>query len=35
MQQAFIIRPFGTKKDSAGKEVDFERIHRELRTCSA
>ena len=30
MQQAFIIRPFGTKKDSAGKEVNFERIHREL-----
>jgi hypothetical protein len=30
MQQAFIIRAFNTKKDSAGKEVDFERIHREL-----
>jgi hypothetical protein len=30
MQQAFIIRAFKTKKDSAGKEVDFERIHREL-----
>jgi hypothetical protein len=30
MQQAFIIRAFKTKKDSAGTEVDFERIHREL-----
>ena len=30
MQQAFIIRAFKTKKDSAGKEVDFERIHSEL-----
>ena len=30
MQQAFIIRAFNTKKDSAGREVDFERIHREL-----
>jgi hypothetical protein len=30
MQQAFIIRPFDTKKDSAGREVDFERIHRQL-----
>jgi hypothetical protein len=26
MQQAFIIRAFNTKKDSAGREVDFERI---------
>jgi hypothetical protein len=30
MQQAFIIRAFNTKKDSVGKDVDFERIHREL-----
>jgi hypothetical protein len=30
MQQAFIIRPFDTKKDSAGRVVDFERIHRQL-----
>jgi hypothetical protein len=30
MQQAFIIRAFNTKKDSSGKEIDFERIHREL-----
>jgi hypothetical protein len=27
MQRAFIIRPFGKKKDSAGKEIDFEAIH--------
>ncbi len=30
MRQAFIIRAFDTKKDSSGKEIDFERIHREL-----
>jgi hypothetical protein len=30
MQRAFVIRPFGTKKDSAGTEIDFERVHREL-----
>ncbi|MFC7738254.1 tetratricopeptide repeat-containing protein [Roseomonas sp. GCM10028921] len=30
MQRAFIIRPFGKKKDSAGKEVDFERVHNAL-----
>ena len=30
MARAFIIRPFGQKKDALGKEVDFERIHREL-----
>jgi hypothetical protein len=30
MQRAFVIRPFGTKKDSAGAEIDFERVHREL-----
>jgi hypothetical protein len=30
MERAFVIRPFGTKKDTAGKEIDFERIHREL-----
>jgi hypothetical protein len=30
MQRAFIIRPFNMKKDSSGKEVDFERTHREL-----
>ncbi len=30
MQQAFVIRPFGKKKDTSGTEVDFERIHEKL-----
>ena len=30
MQRTFIIRPFDKKRDGAGKEIDFERIHREL-----
>lgn len=30
MARAFIIRPFGTKLDSKGQEVDFERVDREL-----
>ena len=30
MQRAFIIRAFNTKKDSLGKEINFERVHREL-----
>ncbi|HEY9063849.1 MAG TPA: tetratricopeptide repeat-containing protein [Burkholderiaceae bacterium] len=30
MARAFIIRPFGTKVDSKGQEVDFERVDREL-----
>jgi tetratricopeptide (TPR) repeat protein len=30
MARAFIIRPFGPKQDSAGKLIDFERVHREL-----
>src|SRR5216683_4314518 len=30
MQRAFIIRPFGAKKDSSGTEIDFERVHRDL-----
>ncbi len=30
MVQAFVIRPFDKKKDSSGKEIDFERIHNEL-----
>ena len=30
MARAFVIRPFGTKKDSAGKDIDFERVQREL-----
>jgi hypothetical protein len=27
MARAFVIRPFGKKKDSAGREFDFEAIH--------
>jgi hypothetical protein len=30
MQRAFVIRPFGKKKDAAGKDIDFERVHNEL-----
>ena len=31
MSRAFVIRPFGTdKKDSAGKVLDFERVHKDL-----
>lgn len=30
MARAFVIRPFGEKKDASGKKVDFELIHREL-----
>src|ERR1700741_2562743 len=30
MQRAFVIRPFGTKTDSARTEIDFERVHQEL-----
>jgi hypothetical protein len=30
MHRAFVVRAFNTKKDSAGKEIDFERIHRDL-----
>jgi hypothetical protein len=30
MARAFVIRPFGNKKDSAGKELNFERVHSEL-----
>jgi tetratricopeptide (TPR) repeat protein len=30
MAQAFIIRPFGKKKDSSGTEIDFDRVHTEL-----
>jgi hypothetical protein len=30
MQRAFVIRPFGTKTDSTGTEIDFERVHQEL-----
>ena len=28
MQRVFIIRGFGSKKDSAGQVVDFERVYR-------
>jgi hypothetical protein len=30
MQRAFIIRPFGKKKDRAGREIDFDRVQAEL-----
>jgi hypothetical protein len=30
MPRAFVVRPFGTKKDSSGVSIDFERIHKEL-----
>jgi len=30
MARAFVIRPFVTKRDSSGMEIDFERVHREL-----
>jgi hypothetical protein len=31
MARAFVIRPFGEKKkDSAGKELNFERVHKDL-----
>src|SRR6185503_8311514 len=30
MARAFVIRPFGVKKDSSGKELDFERAHTEM-----
>ena len=30
MARAFVIRPFGKKKDSSGLEIDFERVHEEL-----
>ncbi|HEY2841415.1 MAG TPA: hypothetical protein VGJ26_19815 [Pirellulales bacterium] len=26
MQRAFVIRPFGKKKDRAGHEIDFDRV---------
>jgi hypothetical protein len=29
-QRAFVIYPLGTKKDSAGGTVDFDRVHVEL-----
>src|SRR5262245_14397404 len=30
MARAFVIRPFGKKKDSAGKEFDFDSVHATL-----
>lgn len=30
MERVFIIRPFGRKKDSGGREIDFERTQNEL-----
>ncbi len=30
MVRVFVIRPFGRKKDSSGKELDFERVHTDL-----
>jgi hypothetical protein len=30
MPRAFVIRPFGTKKDSSGTGIDFDRVHKEL-----
>jgi Tetratricopeptide Repeats-Sensor len=30
MPRAFVVRPFGTKKDSSGKQIDFDRVHEEL-----
>ena len=30
MARAFVIRPFGKKKDSEGKEIDFDRVHTDL-----
>jgi len=29
-QRAFVIRPFGKKKDAAGTEIDFEEVHQKL-----
>lgn len=30
MARAFIIRPFGKKTDSSGKEINFDQVHQEL-----
>jgi len=30
VSRAFVIRPFGTKKDSAGNEIDFEKVQSDL-----
>jgi hypothetical protein len=30
MQRAFVIRPFGRKKDRSGREIDFEKVSNDL-----
>ena len=30
MARAFVIRPFGVKRDSAGNSIDFDKVHAEL-----
>ena len=30
MPRAFVIRPFGVKKDSSGQALDFDAVHRDL-----
>jgi hypothetical protein len=30
MARAFVIRPFGTKKDLSGRKIDFDHVHKEL-----
>jgi hypothetical protein len=30
MPRAFVVRPFGAKKDSSGRTIDFDRVHKEL-----
>jgi hypothetical protein len=30
MQCAFVIRPFGKKKDRTGREIDFDRVQADL-----
>ncbi len=30
MGRAFVIRPFGTKKDSSGREINFDQVHEML-----
>jgi hypothetical protein len=30
MARTFVVRPFGIQKDASGRDIDFERIHREM-----
>ena len=30
MTRAFVIRPFNTKKDRSGRNINFDEIHNEL-----